>query len=231
MPPQAARTKRALVAGASGLVGRECLAALLASYRYAEVVALVRRPLPQRDPRLKQLQVDFDGLDNALESLIMDDVFCCLGTTMRRAGSREAFWRVDYELPLRLANTTRNRGATRFVLVSSLGANRRARTFYLRVKGELETALTALDFPTLIVVRPSLLLGNRPESRPGEAAAALVMRAISPILVGRFRKLRPVPARTVALAMVAAANTDDGSRVVVESDELAKRARTYGGAS
>lgn len=211
---------RALVAGASGLVGGACLAELLDSPRYAEVTALVRRPLPHHHPRLRQVRVDFDSPGEEVRSLRVDDVFCCLGTTLRKAGSRDAFRRVDYALPLRLAEETRAGGAEQFLLVSSLGADPRARTFYLRVKGELEHALAAVGFPTLVIARPSLLLGRRPEFRLGEALGAAVLRTVGPLLVGRWRKFRPIPARKVARVMIVMANAGKRGRTVLESDQL-----------
>lgn len=216
------REKRALVAGASGLVGGECVTSLLESPHYREVVTLVRKPLPRDHPRLHQLQIDFDDIGAGLGSRVVDDVFCCLGTTRRTAGSPQAFRRVDYELPLELARVTRERGATQFVLVSSLGANRHARTFYLRVKGELEEGLDAMEFASLIIVRPSVLLGKRSESRPAEALAKMVLRLAAPFLVGAWRRFRPVPATIVARAMVTAANAGVAGRLVLESDELAR---------
>jgi uncharacterized protein YbjT (DUF2867 family) len=208
-------------------VGRHCLRTLLAAPHYTEVVAIGRRPVALDHERLRQLVIDFERIEDALRSIVVDDVFCCLGTTMQRARSREAFRRVDFVYPLALAKAARARGAKQFVLVSSLGANRQGRAFYLRTKGELEEALAALGFRALIIVRPSVLLGGRGESRPGETVAKVVMQLAAPLLIGRLRKYRPVAARRVALAMVAAANQDLSGLVVLESDELSPAATAY----
>ena len=210
--------RTALVAGATGLVGRHCLQELLASDSYREVVAIGRRPVPLTHAKLRQIVVDFDDLTSM--NITADDVFCCLGTTMRKAGSREAFRRVDYEYPLRLARVALERGASHYLLVSSLGADGAARTFYLRVKGELEQALRELGFRTLSIFRPSLLLGARAEVRWGERLGALAFRAVRPLLSGPLRRYRPIEASTVARAMVAAAESGGSGCHIAESDEI-----------
>jgi len=212
--------KTALIAGATGLVGGHCLSELLASPSYDSVIAVGRRPLglPQRG--LRQVTTDLLTL-SAEHAAGADDVFCCLGTTIKKAGSRDAFRSVDFDLPLALARAARSAGATRYCLVSSLGASPRARTFYLRVKGELEDALGGFGFPSLIVVRPSLLLGDRVETRPGEHLAEFALRLASPLLRGRWRKYRGIEASAVARAMVRLAEQGAKGRRVVESDEIA----------
>lgn len=217
--------KSALVIGGSGLVGSHCLEELLLLPQYGAVKALARRPLGREHPRLEQIEADFAELDAVAGRLGAEEVFCCLGTTMRKAGSRDAFRHVDFELPLRVAQAVRAQGASEFVLVSSLGADPASSSFYLRVKGELEEAVSRVGFESLIIMRPSLLRGRRAEWRWGEGMAKLVLGTISPLLRGSFRRYRPIRARTVARAMVNMANLGLYGRHIVESEAMAELAR------
>jgi uncharacterized protein YbjT (DUF2867 family) len=210
-------TRNALVAGASGLVGGLLLDALLESPLYREVCSLGRRPLPKQHPKLTQRTVDFARLEG--EALPpADDAFCCLGTTIKKAGSQEAFRAVDHDAVLAFAKAARKAGARRFLLVSALGANPRSRVFYNRVKGETEEDLKGLGFESLIILRPSLLLGERAESRPGERVAVVVTQVLGPLL--RPFSGRPIEARTVARAMLALARDAAGGVRVAQSGEL-----------
>jgi uncharacterized protein YbjT (DUF2867 family) len=192
----------ALIAGASGLVGRHLLDLLLAAPEYDRVVSLGRRQLEIAHPKLTQLVVDFAALDLALAGVRCDDVYCCLGTTIRQAGSRENFRAVDHAAVLAVGWAAQRRGALRFFLVSALGADPRSRIFYNRVKGETEEALLVLDFGTLALFRPSLLLGRRVHARLGERVMAAVLWFAEPLLFGRLRKYRSIEAATVARAML-----------------------------
>lgn len=212
--------KHALVAGASGLVGRHLVDDLLAGPTYSTVSVLVRKPLPQSHSKLRQIETDFSDLSALGSRLEAQDVFCCLGTTMRTAGSKDAFRRVDYAYPLALGQAAQQRGALQFLTVSSLGADPHARSFYLRTKGELEEALHALGFTSLVIVRPSLLLGARDETRPSEALAKAALRLLSPLLRGSLSKVRPIRAATVARAMVTLAGMGLYGRHVIESDRM-----------
>jgi uncharacterized protein YbjT (DUF2867 family) len=210
-------TRSALVAGASGLVGGFVLEALLESPLYREVCSLGRRALPQQHPKLTQRTVDFARLEN--EPLpAADDAFCCLGTTIKKAGSQEAFRAVDHDAVLAFAQAARKAGARRFLLVSALGADARSRMFYNRVKGEAEEHLQRLGFESLVHLRPSLLLGERAENRPSERVAIVVAKALGPLL--RPFSGRPIEARTVARAMVVLARDSAGGVRVVPSGEL-----------
>lgn len=198
--------KTALIAGASGLVGSHCLARLLAEPAYDRVVALVRRPLARTDPKLEQRATDFGRLGAAEEPFPeADDVFCCLGTTMKRAGSREAFRLVDFTYVVALAAQALQHGARQFLLVSALGADPRSPVFYNRVKGETEAAVGRLPFEGRQIFRPSLLAGRRSERRPLEQGGLAVMRVVSVALRGPLRRYRPIDADTVARAMLAVA--------------------------
>lgn len=212
--------RSALIAGATGLIGRHLLDELLQAPSYSSVTALVRRPLAVEHPKLRAVETDFDALGSLGAALAAEDVFCCLGTTMRTAGSREAFRRVDYEYPLRLARETRLRGALQFLVVSSAGAGTGATSFYLRTKGELEAALDKVGFTSLVIVRPSILLGERTERRSGETLAKGLLVLLAPLLRGGLGRYRPVHAATVARAMMTLAGMGLYGRHVIESDRL-----------
>lgn len=214
--------KTALLAGATGLVGGEVLRLLLASGDYAKVVAFVRRPIPHLShPKLEQVIVDFDDLAPHAQHFQGADVYCCLGTTIKIAKTREAFRKVDFDYPLRLAELAKQNGARQYLIITALGSDAKSSVFYNRVKGEVELSLRALDLPALRIFRPSLLLGERNEFRFGEKVASFFSFAI----VGPLKKYRPIHARTVARALlhVALHDTSVGTRVY-ESNEMEKLA-------
>ncbi|HEX8429134.1 NAD-dependent epimerase/dehydratase family protein [Hymenobacter sp.] len=214
--------KTALIAGATGLIGSQLLPLLLASDRYAKVIVVARRPLPQVHAKLEQRILDFDRLEEHSMSLIADDVYCCLGTTMRQAGSKDAFYRVDYLYVVALAALTARNFASQLLLVSAMGADAESRFYYNRVKGEMEAAVRQTPFRAIHIFRPSLLLGERSEKRTGEQIGAVLLRALTPLLLGPLRKYRAVPAAAVARAMLRAAEDDGGGIKVHLSDEIAR---------
>jgi uncharacterized protein YbjT (DUF2867 family) len=193
----------ALVAGGSGLVGGELLPRLIAEPDVARVVAISRRPLVYDHPRLANRIVPFDALEQALEGTRADIAYCCLGTTLRAAGSQEAFRAVDHDHVLAYARAAHRAGVRRFVLLSSVGADPRSRNFYLRTKGEIENALAQLGFTSLDIVQPSLLLGWRKEIRPLELLGMALLPVAGPLLLGGAERYRAVSASTVAAALVA----------------------------
>ncbi len=214
----------ALIAGASGLIGGHLLDMLLKGDRYERVRAVVRRPLGVSHPRLEQVQVDWTRLGDAGDRLKADDVFCALGTTMKQAGSKEAFRRVDHDYPLALAEATRRLGAESFSLVTAIGSDPGASIFYYRVKGEVEEAVKGVGFARTHIFRPAMLLGERSENRPGERVGSFLLRVATPVMVGPLRKVRPVEARDVAACMYGAA-ADAGTGVrVFENDEIRRAA-------
>jgi len=216
----------AVLAGATGLVGGECLRRLLASKRYSRVVAVARRPLEHggRHRKLDTAIVDFDRLDEVAERLRGDHVFCALGTTIRKAGSQARFRVVDHDYPLRLAQLTREQGAVHFSLVSALGASRTSPFFYSRVKGELEDDLRRMGWPSLAMFRPSIIGGDRGESRPLERLGAQMLR-FAPAT------WRPVQAGDIAAAMIATALGKPPGVTIVESRDIAAAASDRGSAA
>ena len=212
--------RTALVAGATGLVGGHCVEELLREDSYSRVVALVRRPgLPVRE-KLEEYLIDFESLDDETRLPAVDDVFCCLGTTIKKAGTKEAFRRVDHDYVVFLAKAALASGAKQFLLVSSIGADAGSRIFYSRVKGEVEADISALAFGAVQIFRPSMLLGNRNEFRLGEKVAQIVSSALAFLFVGGLSKYRPIEARSVARAMVKVARRQPLGVHVYESEEI-----------
>ena len=193
----------AVVAGATGLIGKYLLNVLLEDAFCDVIVALTRRPLSIDSPKVDQRLVDFDQL-SAADLAGTTHLFCCLGTTMKTAGSREAFRRVDYAYCERFARLGREAGATRLMLVSSVGASPNASSFYLKTKGQTEEAVSALGFEALHIFRPGVLMGQRSEERPGERFAAGVSRAFEFLMRGSLSKYRPMPAGVLSASMAAA---------------------------
>lgn len=212
--------RSALVLGATGLVGQQVVRQLLARPEYQTVTALVRRPLPYTHPKLTAVIVDFDRLDQHFDRFGVDDLFCCLGTTMKQAGSREAFRRVDFEYPLAAARLAQAAGVQRYLLVSSMGADARSAVFYSRVKGEVEEAVAEVGLPMLAIFRPSLLLGERPERRLGESLLAAVSQPVSGLMAGPLARYRPIQSETVARAMVQVALRESAGIHRYRSDQI-----------
>jgi uncharacterized protein YbjT (DUF2867 family) len=212
------RSRTAIVAGGTGLVGTALLAILSKDSRYARVTSLARREIPA-PPGVTLLRVDFERLD-AVHVPDVDDAFCCLGTTRRVAGSSAAFRRVDLDYVVAFARLARRAGAQRFMLVSSLGASPRSPFLYPRTKGEVEAAISAIGFPSVVIVRPSFLTGTRAEQRTGEAVALRVGELVRPLLVGPLRKYVPVDATVVARKLVATAATAPSGTTIIESDAI-----------
>ncbi|WP_166245195.1 oxidoreductase [Paenibacillus turpanensis] len=219
--------KRALVFGGSGLVGSQLLQLLGGSPLYKDVYAFVRRPLEGAPLSVIQITVpelSEEELGKHRELFGGSDVYCCLGTTIRIAKTQEAFRKVDYEYPLAIGRLCRSEGAAALLVISSMGANPASRVFYSRTKGEMERDLAALGLPALVLVRPSLLIGERKEFRLGEQAAAVVSRVLPFRLLGPLRKYAPIEASAVAAAMLHAAGEGRKGTVVLESEQLAQLA-------
>lgn len=216
--------KRVLLAGATGLVGRECLGLLLADKAFTHITAVVRRPLSvtASKERLSVEVLDFEGLGSRPSIFEVDTIICALGTTIREAGSKAAFKRVDYDYPLRIAQLGLAKGASHFVLVSSLGADPHSRFFYNRVKGEVERGLVKLRYRSLTVVRPSLLVGVRERRRMGEEIAKLAGYLTPP-------SYRPIAARSVAMVLVWSAREGRPGFQTIENSELHRLSRSMSG--
>ena len=206
----------ALLAGATGLVGRELLPLLLDDGDIEEVVVLSRRPLATPHPKLQQGIVAFDQLQNFVLPPV-DDFYCCLGTTIRQAGSREAFREVDVVYPVTIARMALAAGATRCFFVSAMGADPKSRVFYNQMKGELEEELMRLELRTVYAFRPSLLAGDRTEFRAAERVALALALPLSFLLPPR---IRPIAAADVARVMHTCGRRSETGRFVLPSDEI-----------
>ncbi|HEY4651643.1 MAG TPA: oxidoreductase [Pontibacter sp.] len=218
------KTRNALIVGASGLVGGHCLRLLLNSDRYSQVISVGRRDLPLIHPKLDQKVVDFDNLKKYSAELAADDIYCCLGTTIKKAGSKADFYKVDHTYVVELARLTAARNAAQFLVVSAMGADAGSMFFYNKVKGQMERDVQELGFRGVHIFRPSLLLGEREEYRTGEEVAAKVMGPLSSLLVGPLRKYKPIPGEDVAKAMLYAAAENRGGVQIYSSDKIADMA-------
>jgi uncharacterized protein YbjT (DUF2867 family) len=214
--------RRAILLGATGLVGGHCLDLLLEDDAYLSVVSLGRRKTAREHAKLEEHAVDFERLEDYAQLISGDDLFCCLGTTIKKAGSQAAFRQIDFTYVKESARIASENGAEQFLLVSALGASVRSRIFYNRTKGEVEAAVAKFPFRGVQVFRPSLLLGERAEYRAGERLAEKAMKVFSILLVGSMRKYRPVQARAVAGAMIKVAKRRPAGVNVFESDRIAE---------
>jgi uncharacterized protein YbjT (DUF2867 family) len=196
--------KIALVAGASGLVGGFLVKALIEAPDFSRVYALTRRPLGKEHAKLANRIVVFERMAEQIKGLTANDAFCCIGTTIAEAGSQEAFREADVDAVLLFAQAARAAKCTRFVVVSSVGADSNSKKFYLRTKGEMEEAVSGLGFVSVDILQPSLLLGPRKAMRPLEIAGSILAPLINPLLTGSREALRAIPAETVAQGMIGA---------------------------
>ncbi len=205
--------RAAAIAGATGLTGHHVLNRLLDGGRYDPVLAILRKPMHRSHPRLQERVTDFSAVGK-LPPARVDAAFCCLGTTIRKAGSKDAFRAVDHGYVLSFAQWARANGARHFLLVSSVAADLKSPNFYLRVKAEAERDIEALGFEWLDIFQPSFLLGTRTEARPFERIAQVVVDSLQFALAGPLERYRGIPAATVAQAMLARANApgDPGVR-------------------
>jgi uncharacterized protein YbjT (DUF2867 family) len=216
--------QNALIAGATGLVGNQLLEMLLSDASYHKVVILVRKPIPMEHPKLIQVQVDYDQMESILLPVDVHHVFCALGTTIKTAGSQEAFRKVDHDYVVRLGKFCEKNKVRKLLVVSAMGAYSTSRIFYNRVKGEMEIAIRQLSIPTIAIFRPSLLMGKRKEFRMGERFAQLLMGGLGFLFIDGLKKYKPIHAKQVATAMIAkAANADSGFRVVNSGEMIDSR--------
>jgi len=214
-------TRKALLVGSSGLIGGYCLQNLIDDPTYSEVTAMVRKPLLKTHRKLKEVVTKFDNLEHELSNIQAQDVYCCIGTTIKKAGSREAFKKIDLSLVVTVAELMKKQGAEQFLVISAMGANRDSKVFYNRTKGEMEAALQKLDYPCLRIIRPSLLLGPRKEFRFGEKIGVLLTPVLKPFLMGSLKKYKPIEANKVAGFMVKTGNEEPASGVhIYESDQI-----------
>jgi uncharacterized protein YbjT (DUF2867 family) len=212
--------RNALISGATGLVGTSLLKQLLADDHYEKVVIIVRKPIDIQHPKLIQKQMDFNLIESLKLDLQVDDMFCALGTTIKTAGSQDAFYKVDSTFVVNLGKWCVANGVQRFLIVSAMGANAKSGIFYNRVKGEMETAVSQLNIPQIGVFRPSLLMGDRKEKRGGEKIAQVIMGGLGFLFVGPLLNYKGIHSDVVAKAMIKSAKEEMKGFTVFESGEM-----------
>jgi len=212
--------RNAMILGATGLVGQNLLRQMLACDMYDKILALVRRPLDIQHPKLVQQQFNPDQLENFKTDFAVHDVFCALGTTIKTAGSKEAFKKVDFDYVVALGKWCAKNHVSKLMVVSAMGANPKSRVFYSQVKGEMENAISQMAIPQVQVFRPSLLMGQRTENRTGEKAAQGFMGALGFLFIGPLLKYKAIRADVVANAMLNAAKLNKPGFTAYESDVM-----------
>jgi uncharacterized protein YbjT (DUF2867 family) len=212
--------KTALIIGSTGLIGSQLLKILLESSEYEKVITFVKRDSGIQHSKLKQHIIDFDKPETYKELVVGDDFFCTIGTTIKNAGSQEAFKKVDFEYPKQFANLALKSNIKQFLIISSLGADANSSNFYLKTKGEIQDFLRECNFESVSVLQPSLLLGNRKEFRLGEKIGAFFMKLFSFLLIGNLKKYKPIQSEVVAKAMFAIAQKNYKGFHITESDGI-----------
>lgn len=212
--------KTALIFGATGLIGGHLLRLLLENESYKKVIIFSRRKLDLEHPKLQQEIVDFDQLENYQSLIKGDDLFCTLGTTRKKAGSKKGFYKVDFTYTYKAAAIASKNKINQFLLVSSVGADTESMFFYSQVKGQIEQAIHKLDFWSTHVFRPSLLLGERNENRWGEEIAGVIGKLFDKVTGGMLTKYKPIEAEVVAKAMIKAAQELESGKYLYPSSML-----------
>ena len=213
-------SKTAIVLGATGLTGTHLVSQLLQDPDYSTVRVLVRQPWVNSRPGLDSVIVNFKDADSLTPHLKGDVLFCCIGTTIKKARTKERFREVDYGIPVHCAQIARQQGVSQFLVISAIGANARSRNFYLRTKGQMEQAILKIGFPGTYIFRPSVLIGKRQEFRFGEWLGKYIIQLFYFLLQGKWKKYRGIKAATVANAMIVAARKADKGVHVLESDAI-----------
>ncbi|SDM68278.1 Semialdehyde dehydrogenase, NAD binding domain [Fictibacillus solisalsi] len=212
--------KTAVIAGATGLVGRELLRLLVESNTYEHIIVFTRRKTGIRIEKVTEVITDFNGLEEHTQYFKAADVFCCLGTTIKKAKTKEDFRRVDLHYPVVMSRIAADQRAHSFLVISALGADMDSRFFYSRVKGEMEGNVVKEGVPLIGIFRPSLLTGEREEFRAGERAADWIFGRFSFLFKGGLKKYRPVKASSVAAAMFEFAQKEKTGVHLISSEEM-----------
>jgi len=215
--------KTAIVFGSTGLIGNLLIEELTKSEYYSLIRSFVRQTTGISEPKVEEIVTDFSDRGSLSRLIAGDDIFICLGTTIKKAGSVANMEKIDRDLPLEIAGSAVSAGVKGIAVVSSIGASSNSSNYYLRIKGELEDGILRLPFDRKAIVRPSMLLGERKERRAGEIVGKVVMTAFKPVLIGKLIKYRAIHGRDVARAMIALLNSPQ-EKIIFESDELQKLA-------
>lgn len=216
--------KTAVLFGGTGLIGKHLLNLLIKDRRYDEIKVFSRKAINIEKSWIKLHIINFEKLEQHTSLIKGDDLFCCMGTTIKKAGTKDNFAWVDYDIPVKLAEIASRNKIKGFFVVSSIKANAKSGNFYLQTKGQMEADIQEFSFKRLCIVRPSMLLGHREEKRFVEEFAKFVMQFIEPVMIGRIKKYKAIHARTVARAMIKLANLPKINKSIYESNELKRLA-------
>ncbi|BFM43252.1 oxidoreductase [Flavobacterium sp. CFS9] len=212
--------KKAIVYGASGLVGSYILENLLNNTTYEQIVIVVRKELNIQHPKLKMLIGDFNTLSEVIKDIQVDEVFIALGTTRKKTPDKKQYYRIDHDYPILATKLAKENGAKAVFLVSALGANAKSSIFYTRLKGETEQGIISLNLEHTYIFRPSMILGDRKESRPMERVFIGIFKLINPLFVGELSKYKGIEAEDIAKAMVKSAEQFDEKVKIVHWEEM-----------
>ncbi len=214
----------ALVFGGSGLVGSQLVSELMLDDQCSSIVVFSRKPMELNHPKITEHVVDFTKLERVRDLLQGDELYICLGTTIKKAGSVKAVEAIDRDLPLLISRIAYENGVRKIAVVSSMGANAGSRNFYVRIKGEMEKGVMQIPFDKKVIARPSMLLGDRKEFRFGEAVGKVIMKGLSFLMIGGLRKYRGITDTTVARALVTLIRSSN-QEIIFESDILQEKGR------
>jgi uncharacterized protein YbjT (DUF2867 family) len=217
-------TKKAIIVGASGLIGSKLLDILLVQPEYGEVLSISRKKLKSANTKLSQLIVDFERLDRFSDSIKGDVIFCCLGTTQKQTPDEREYRKIDHDYPVELAGIALKNGVDQYHLVSAIGANSESSNFYTKIKGDTENDIKKIGLKSLHIYEPSVLIGKRKKSRPLERIAIIFMKLIGPLLFGRLKKYRAIQAADVARAMFKQSLKNKTGVFTYTSDKIKQRA-------
>ena len=211
--------KTALLFGSSGLVGGHLLNQLIKDTNYSKIKLFVRSVPEISDPKVEVIKTNFNSLENHKEDIKGDDCFFCIGTTKKNSPDKDDYRKVELDIPKEIAQIAKSNLVNSFIFVSALYANPKSSGDYVKFKGLVEEELKELNFPKLVLMRPSFLMGDRKEKRVGEKIGIFVFKLLSPLLLGPLKKMRPIHSETVARAMIIVIQNDI-QKTTFESNEI-----------
>lgn len=210
----------AVIIGASGLTGSLLLSKLIEDSSFSNIISISRSSSPIKSPRLRHINIEFDKLKDLSGTFKADVAFCCLGTTMQKAQSKDHFFKVDHDYVLAYATLCKKNGVKHFLVISSIGANMEASNFYLQTKGKVEAGLSVMSFDKCTIFRPSILAGNRKETRFGEKIGLRLVKVFSFLLIGKLNKYRATDIGVLTEKMIEYAHVQSEGWLVVENNKI-----------